>query len=286
MTGFGQATAVVDGATISVEVRSLNGRFLDIRTRIPSELSSLETELRDLAKQQLYRGRVELSLKIEAAAGTPYKLDESVVEAYQQMANRAGSLGIEGHLSLDTLFQLPGVLAAGAVDFSSEEFHDCVRKTINEALAQQARARSVEGENLARELQRRLDAIEKAVEKIEPLASDLPGHYRTRLEEKITQLRGSTKVDPSRLAQEVILHAERSDIREELTRLRSHLGRFREVMVSTRKSIGKNLDFLCQELNREMNTIVSKSPLVEISGVAVDGKVEIEKLREQVQNVE
>ncbi len=287
MTGFGQASGVVGGAQVRVEIKTVNGRYLDLKLRLPRELSSLEPAVRRLLDSRLHRGRVEVFFNLAWTSADQLEIQEPLVRNYQSAAATAQSLGIPGELSVSTLLQLPGVLAPAEQDFSAPEQEAQLLEVVSAALEQVVETRSREGTALRADLVSRLDELERVIEQVEPEAGKVTDHYRAKLEARLQRLVEREGVsDPARLAQEVLYYAERADITEELTRLRAHLGRFREVLANASGSVGKNLDFLCQEMNREMNTIVSKSSLVDISALGVRGKVEIEKIREQVQNVE
>ena len=194
-------------------------------------------------------------------------------------------MGVEDGLTVATLLQLPGILRPKGFELT-DTLRERLLETLEQALKQASRSRAVEGQALLQELERRLAQLAGIVEQVDRQSQELVEHHRRRLERKIEKSGQPVQVDPNRLAQEVIFYAERSDISEELARLKAHLQRFGEVMGQTGRRIGKKLDFICQELGREMNTIASKSGLAAISRLAVDGKMEIEKLREQVQNVE
>ncbi len=287
MTGFGQASGSVGAARVRVEIKTVNGRYLDLKLRLPRELSSLEPAVRRLLDSRLHRGRVEVFFNLAWTSADQLEIQEPLVRNYQSAAATAKSLGIPGELSVSTLLQLPGVLAPAEQDFSAPEQEAQLLEVVSAALEQVVETRSREGTALRADLVSRLDELERVIEQVEPEAGKVTDHYRAKLEARLQRLVEREGVsDPARLAQEVLYYAERADITEELTRLRAHLGRFREVLANASGSVGKNLDFLCQEMNREMNTIVSKSSLVDISALGVRGKVEIEKIREQVQNVE
>ena len=285
MTGYGQASQLLDSLDLSVEVKTLNGRFLDIKLRIPNQLAALESEIRKRVGSHLRRGRVDVSFNLTPKQGTQLELNQVLVEDYRKAADSLHGIGIEGDLKVATLLQLPGVLKPQGFELT-ETLSDRLIETLEQALSEASRSRAVEGRALLQELSRRLSQLAGIVEQIDRQSQQLVEHHRQRLERKIAKLPQPVQVDGNRLAQEVVFYAERSDISEELARLKAHLQRFGEVMEQTGKRMGKKLDFICQELNREMNTVTSKSGLATISRLAVDGKMEIEKLREQVQNVE
>ncbi len=287
MTGFGRAAASLPGVNLRVEIRTLNGRYLDAKIRTPKEMNHLEPELRKRAQTAFQRGRVDLNVEVDLQAGGEFQLNETLVLGYQGAVQRLRELGFEGELGLASILQLPGVLEPRRLDLESGALREAVLEAVGVALAQAAQVRDVEGEALRADLESRLRRLGRLLEEIEPLSATFAPHYRERLRRRIEELSNSAPADEARLAQEILFHAERSDISEEISRLKTHIERFFELLANpSEEGIGKNLDFLCQEMNREMNTIVSKSPLPDSSRLAVEGKLEIEKIREQVQNVE
>ncbi len=287
MTGFGRAAASLPGANLRVEIRTLNGRYLDAKIRTPKDLNHLEPELRKRAHAALNRGRVDLNVEVDLPAGGEFQLNETLVLGYEGAVRRLRELGFEGELGLASILQLPGVLEPRRLDMESGALRQAVLDAADSALAQALQVRDVEGEALRADLDFRLRRLGALLEEIEPLSATFAPYYRERLRRRIEELSNSNVADEARLAQEILFHAERADVSEEISRLKTHIERFFELLESpSEEGIGKNLDFLCQEMNREMNTIVSKSPLPDASRLAVEGKLEIEKIREQVQNVE
>lgn len=272
---------------MAVDIRTTNGRYLDLNIRLPRELVTLEPELRKLVQERVGRSRVEAYLSLSLRSANQYEVDETLVENYVFIATRLRALDIAGELDAATLLQLPGVVKPRHLDPSAPEIYGTAIDVFQEALARLLATRTAEGENLKADLQRRIDTLDSLVEQLAGQAAGIRDYHREKLLQRVRELTAGEVVDENRLAQEVLFYAERADISEELTRLRSHLGRFRKYLeASDHESVGKSLDFLCQEMNREMNTILSKSPLAEICEVGVEGKTEIEKIREQVQNVE
>lgn len=286
MTAFGRGCESNGQLTVNIDIRTVNGRYLDISIRAPRELSALESDIRKLVQNVLKRGRVDIYVNLEFSGGQQYQLNLPLLESYRELARQLRDSGVPGDIPAATLIQLPGVVSPRSVDSSSEDVCAVVLRAVESALEQVCQFRQKEGILLEADLRGRLDTLRGLIAEIEPLSEDLSGVYRQKLQEKLARLDAQEIVDESRLAAEVILLAERSDVTEEVTRLRAHLERFGELIEESAESIGRNLDFLCQEMNREMNTIVSKSSLADLSEIAVAGKVEIEKIREQVQNVE
>ncbi len=287
MTGYGQASGPVGAAHARVEIKTVNGRFLDLKTRLPRELSSLEPAVCRHLEGALHRGRVEAQFTLVIHSSDQFEINQPLVQNYQAAAGVARRLGVEGDLTVSTLLQLPGVLIPKEQDFSAPEIEVQLLEVVDRALSQVVEIREREGEALSEDLNARLDVLALILDRLELHQDEFRGYHKEKLESKLKHFFDHEAViDPGRLAQEVIYYAERADVSEEITRLRSHLERFRELLRQARGSLGKNLNFLCQEMNREMNTITAKSPNPEVSAVGVEGKVEIEKLREQVQNVE
>lgn len=287
MTGFGTASQSWPEVAIGVEIRSVNSRYLDLRFRLPKEAQILEAVIRDRVQAQLSRGRVEVSLTLELRSENQLALNEALVRSYWQAAEQVAALGVPGELTVESLLQFPGVLQQVELDLSEGKLQDCVVQVVDQALSQVVEARHQEGEALRQDLLGRLQRMSELVRQISSQAEDLTLLYRERLLKRVASLQSEGNFDEGRLAQEVCFYAERADITEELTRLETHIRRLISLLEAEPEGqLGRNLDFLCQEMNREMNTIASKASKASISEAAVEGKVEIEKIREQVQNVE
>ncbi len=286
MTGFGQSSTSTDSAEIEVQVKTVNSRHLDLKMRLPRELLSIEPDLKKKIRSRLHRGRVELWVEVHGQETGLARVNPAQVEAYLRAAQELSDLGVQGHIDLGTLLTLPDVFdSRGNIDRELEAVVSGVEQCLGEALEQVNRHRQAEGQALKKDLRDRLGTLGGLTDQIEELAESISEFQRQRLQDKLSSLDDLPEVDATRLAQEVAFYADRADISEEITRLRSHLLRFGELLDGD-QSVGKNLDFLCQELNREMNTVLSKAGRVEISEVGVAGKTEIERIREQVQNVE
>jgi len=287
MTGFGLASERWPEVEISMELRTVNSRYLDLRFRLPKKAQNLEPGIRDRLQKALARGRVEVALALEMCSQESWQLNQTVLESYQQAAAQAATLGVPGELTIDQVLQLPGILQPATLAVTPEELQERVLKVLDLALEQLLESRRREGEALRQDVMDRLLVMAELVEGISALAGDLTEIYRAKLEKRIASLRMEGSFDEGRLAQEICYYAERSDISEELTRLTTHIARFRELLEAPDEAqMGRNLDFLCQEMNREINTIASKASKPQLAQFAVEGKVVIEKIREQVQNVE
>ena len=290
MTGFGRGAASGDGFAVGVEIKTVNNRYLDIHLRAPQELNAIEMEIRKRVKARLSRGRVDLNISLDRTGSeATYQINESVVSAYVaalREIQRQFNLG--GDIDVTSITRLPGALSSPR-DELNQEIGTAVESAIDEALDSLEQMRGAEGAALAEEMRSRLGKIDAAIPTIEAAADGLIEGYRQRLHKRITELLSresqTIEVDTARLAQEVAYLADRSDITEELARLKSHVDQFREAIDSD-DEVGKRLDFLLQEFNREANTVLSKSTEIPIKEAALAIKAEVEKLREQVQNVE
>jgi uncharacterized protein (TIGR00255 family) len=290
MTGFGRGAVTGDSFSVAVEIKTVNNRYLDIHLRLSQELSSLERQVRKTISDRISRGRVDVNINFERTAATTYEVNRPLIAGYiKALRDIQSEFNLAGDVDINTLTRLPGALASTREGLD-ETVTAGLEKALQEALDDLQRMREVEGAALAAEMRTRLANIEAEVPTIEGAAAGLVDAYRQRLHKRITELvarsgNQNLELDAGRLAQEVAYLADRSDISEELARLRSHLEQFRAT-TNSEGEIGKRLDFLLQELNREANTVLSKSTEVAIKEAALAIKAEVEKLREQVQNVE
>ena len=289
MTGYGRSSLVGDDFAVSVDLKTVNNRFLDVHLRLSTELSSLEAIVKRRITSRLSRGRVDATVNFEQTSQVEYELNRALIAGYvNALRTMQKEFDLPGELDINAIARLPGALQS-ARNGLDEEMVAAVERAVDEALDELERMREQEGAALRDEMRERVDKIDSLVPVIEQAANGLVDVYRARLQKRIGELvnrNGQTiELDPARLAQEVAYLADRSDVSEEMVRLRSHLTQFREALDSTTET-GKMLDFLLQELNREANTTLSKSTDLSIKEAALAVKAEIEKLREQVQNVE
>jgi uncharacterized protein (TIGR00255 family) len=290
MTGFGRGTANGEGFNLAVEIKTVNNRYLDVHLRAPQELASLEMEIRKRVAARLSRGRVDVNLNFDrVGAAASYEINQAFIASYvDALRDIQRQFNLAGDIDVNTIARLPGALSS-ARDELTEKNLKSINQAIDQALDSLEQMRTREGESLAGEMRARLAKIEATIPVIESAAAGLVEAYQQRLQKRITELvaRGgqAIEIDSGRLAQEVAYLADRSDITEELARLKSHVEQFRET-VGADGETGKRLDFLLQELNREANTVLSKSTEISIKDAALAIKAEVEKLREQVQNVE
>lgn len=296
MTGYAQARNTVLGWDVRVSVKSVNHRFLDLKLRLPEGFDLYELRLRQLVRERIHRGHVELHVNVEPGAATPIQVNRDLVTNYLRAADELRlQTSVSAALDVVALLRLPGVIGglAPAVPESEEDqerLGKALENSLREALGKLDEMRRAEGRHLVEDLRRRLTHISEQTEIVRGLVVQLRPAFARRLESRLKDLLSGTTIDPARIAQEAAMLAERSDISEELDRLRSHLLQFVKLLDGAGE-LGKKLDFLLQEMHREANTMLSKTPGVEsealtITGIGLEIKAEIEKLREQVQNIE
>lgn len=286
MTGFGLGQAPLRAGSVSAEVRSLNHRFLELRVRLPPEIIGEAFFVEQLCRQHLTRGRFDVSVRLEGAALPPVRVDlHRARAAYAELLALRDDLAPGTELPLSLLGSFPALLETTDTG-DPEPLRAALTQSIEAALAGLDEMRAAEGAVLAADLRSRLLSMRGLITTISDHAPRLALHSQTRLEQRLSRLlSGSAGIDPSRLAMEVALLADRSDITEELVRLGSHLDQF-EVLVQSDGPSGRKLDFLLQEMGRETNTIGAKCQDGQLSHLVVTLKAEVERLREQVQNVE
>ncbi len=287
MTGYGRARSESQDASVDVVVSSVNHRFLDLQLRMPDELGAWESRIRKVVQSCCDRGRLNLSIDVQRVGGGAYQLNRPLVEALLgALEQLKAQFGLRGEIDINLLLQFPKALqsASGSLD-ELDGLADQLDSTLHDALSSLVEMRRIEGRELAKELEGRLDSLSAGLVEINEEAGALVENARHRLERRLEELKPSVQIDEMRLAQEILLMAQRSDITEEITRLNSHIEQFRGLL-SASEPVGKKMDFLLQEMNREANTILSKAQGLKISKAAVQIRSDIEKLREQVQNVE
>lgn len=292
MTGYGSAAFEVEGAGFEVEVRSVNHRHLDVKARLPRGLASFETELRAQVAERLARGKVDLTVRATpgAALADAVELDLEVAARYLEAARRLREEhGVGGELDVQALLSLPGVARVVERELGEESARAALRAALAAALDGLVAMRDAEGAALDRDLRARLERLEALTREIESRAGEVQRAVRDRLRKRAEQLRDETGLlDEARLHQELVFAADRLDVTEECVRLRSHVAQFRSVLdaAGPREPAGRRLDFLLQEMGREANTIGSKSADAPVAHRVVELKTELERIREQVQNVE
>ena len=289
MTGFGRGSVTDDTFSVSVELKTVNNRFLDVNLRLSGELQPLEGTIKRLIGERLSRGRVEVNLQYDRTDEITYELNRPLITGYlKAMRQMQDEFSLQGEPDLNVIARLPNVVLPKKDDMKPE-FVAGIESALRSAIDDLEKMRETEGELLRGELGSLIDDIERNLGPIEAESATVSEEYRQRLTKRIGELLAKSEsqieLDQGRLAQEVAYLADRSDISEEITRLRTHIGHFRDI-VKDDKEVGKRLDFLTQELNREANTITSKTSNMTVKENALQIKSDIEKIREQVQNIE
>ena len=294
MTGYSKVRSEEGDFTLLVSIKSTNHRFLDLQVRLPLGLEPLEPVLRNVVKDHVTRGHVEVQVSLERAGSIELQLDQKLLGAYLAALQRVQrEFGFSSEPDLVALLRTPGMVTSANGEFSAQEiqrFQGVLERAARQTLERLNEMRAREGEALERDVRTRLQRLAALEKTVSALAQEMPELYRRRVEKRLQEILGSVEVDRSRVAQEVAFLASRSDIAEELTRFRSHLDQI-ERLLEESSEVGKKLDFLLQEMNREANTLLSKTTDVpevglEITRQAIEMKTEIEKLREQAQNIE
>jgi uncharacterized protein (TIGR00255 family) len=296
MTGYAQARAEANGWAIRISVKSVNHRFLDVRFRLPEGFDVYELRMRQIVREKIHRGHLDINLNVQPGTAVPVQVNRELLQAYLHAAEELrNQMNASSELDIVSLLRLPGVIGGLApplpeTDEEQDQLGHALDTCLHEALTKLDEMRHAEGRHLAEELRSRLARIAEQTDKVRQLAIALTPAFARRLETRLKELLSGTGIEPARLAQEAALLAERSDISEELDRLRSHLQQFGKLLDGAGET-GKKLDFLLQEMHREANTMLSKTPGVEnealtITALSLEIRAEIEKLREQVQNIE
>jgi uncharacterized protein (TIGR00255 family) len=288
MTGYGRAETVSQDKSITVEAKSVNHRFLEIFLRMPSALFPLEMEYKKKITERFKRGRIEVFIKFdgEGADSSKVNLNLEIARNYFDVLNRLkNEFKLKSPITLKTLAGFRDIFTPPAETQLSAEFLGQVEKTFLDALSMLINMRQDEGLAMYQDMQMRLKVITEILDHINSRAPQTVSEYQKRLSERIKELTDGCVVDEARLAQEVAIMAEKSDITEEIVRLHSHIGQFEELLQSENAE-GRKIDFLLQEMNREVNTIGSKSADVQITRHVIEMKSELGKLREQAQNIE
>ncbi len=288
MTGYGKASGALGEIDFDVQIKTVNGRFLDIQARVPHRLLAMESALQKTIRKRLLRGRVDVWINLREKTHTEININPAKVKSYIELVRQLRELGITGDLDVSTLLTLPSITEErqNVKSCDDAQLRAAILECSKRALTELMEHRTMEGIALKNDLAARIASLKSAVHEISDLSEEIVISQRKKLEKRLAGLKIRPEVDNNRLAQEVIFYTERSDISEEITRLKSHINRFQEMLDSDEQAVGKNLDFLTQELLREMNTVLSKSSKTKTSNIAVDSKVTIEKIREQVQNVQ
>ncbi|MDK2918316.1 MAG: hypothetical protein PWQ37_1049 [Candidatus Petromonas sp.] len=289
MTGYGRGETKSDSTNFVVEMKSVNHRYNDIIIRMPKKLSVLEERIRKLIKSSIKRGRIETYISIEESGETDIKIAPNVdlvKQYYASLKEIKNEIGLKDEITLSQLTSFPDVFKVENEEQDEELIWQSLKPAINDALSSLIHMRKIEGSKLAEDIKNRGKKIYDIVKSIESQAPQIVKEYRDKLMDRVKELTdGTVEIDENRIAVEVSIYADRSNITEELVRLCSHLEQLNAILDES-GAIGRKIDFLIQEMNREINTIGSKSSDIEISRAVIEVKSELEKIREQVQNIE
>lgn len=290
MTGYGRAEAILDGQKMVVEIKSLNHRFLEISLRIPASLSAIEMEIKKKIAEPLLRGKIEVTIRRDAQGSTEnghfLALNLPLAQNYYNLLTQLKqSLGMKDEIRLEMITAQKDIFLPMEPSQDMMALWQRLAMVLDEALAGLIDMRQREGEILVRDLLARLDLMALLLSGIEAKTPRVVLEYQRRLTDRVREMTCGLMIDEARLSQEIAIFAEKSDVTEEIVRFRSHLGQFQE-MLNSEDAIGRKVDFLIQEMNREVNTIGSKSSDADISKQVIEIKSELAKLREQVQNLE
>lgn len=288
MTGFGRSEIVKGNRKISVEIKSVNHRYLEAGIKMPKKLNVFESRMRYLLKKYATRGKIDIFINYEddSESQVNLKFNQNIADEYMAIFNNMSEkYNLKNDMTVGGLARFPEVITMDEVQEDEEELWHFIEEAMKAALEQFVNTRILEGENLKKDLLGKLDHMEELVAFVEKRSPEIMKEYRSKLESKVKELLGDTTIDESRIATEVIIYADKICVDEETVRLRSHIEHARKCL-NEDGGIGRKMDFIAQEMNREANTTLSKANDIEISNAAIDLKTEIEKVREQIQNIE
>ena len=288
MTGYGRAEATDELGRVSVDIKSVNHRYLDLSVRLPRRMLAFETDIRNLIKEKTSRGKLEIHVTYEdLSEGTrSLKCDMELAGSYLSAADRmSAELGLADDVTLSQVMGMEGVLSIISSDEVSDELKSLLMEAVKDAYEDFNAARAREGEALKDDLLKKLSDMSEYVKRIDKLYPKVVEAYRLRLYDKLKEILADTTVDESRMAQETVIYADKICVDEETVRLKSHIDAMKKTLKKT-GAVGKKLDFLAQEMARESNTILSKSTNAKLAEIGIELKTCVEKIREQVQNIE
>lgn len=288
MTGFGRCEVLKDSRKFTVELKSVNHRYLDVNIRMPKKLNFFETSIRTLLKSYADRGKVDIFITYEdlSQSQVSVKYNAALAAEYLKYLNQmAVEFSLDNDVRVSTLSRYPEVFTMEECSEDEDELWNGLKEALEGAFSQFVEMRTKEGERLKEDILLKLDLLSEQIRFIEERSPQIIAEYRTKLEEKMRELLEDTQIDDNRIAAEVILFADKICTDEEVVRLKSHIQHMKETLEES-NGIGRKLDFIAQEMNREANTILSKANDLDISNRAISLKTEIEKIREQIQNIE
>lgn len=287
MTGFGRGTYENEGRNYTVEIKSVNHKYSDINIKLPRFLNSLENDVRKKIASSISRGKIDVFISFEnySSKGTNIRINKDLAKEYiRELKELAEETDLKYDINVLDISKFPEILKIEE-DENEEEILEELLKAVDNALEKFIAMREIEGEKLIQDIAKRIEFIKKKVEEISSFSENVVEDYIEKLENRINELLKNDVVDKDRLAQEIVIFSDKSSIEEELTRLKSHIEQFDNLLKGT-SPIGKKFDFLIQEMNREVNTIGSKANCLEITNCVIELKTEIENIREQIQNIE
>lgn len=287
MTGYGKSNLTENNREYQIEIKSINHRYLDINVRMPKQLTYLEDEIKKIITSKIKRGKIEIYITYQnnSKEGINVKINKEIAEIYiKELKQLAQEQKIESKIEVIDIAKMPDVLNVTS-NQDDEKIKNEITKATQEATEGLIKMKQTEGAKIAEDIQQRLNNIKEKIKQISSKSTRLIEEYIVKLEKRIKEIYKTEIIDENRLAQEVVIYADKCSIEEEITRLNSHILQF-ETMLQTNEAIGKKLDFIIQEMNRETNTIGSKANNLEITNGVVDIKTELENIREQIQNIE
>lgn len=288
MTGYGKGFAENEDARVTIEMKSVNHRYLDLNIKLPKKLNFLESQIRNKISESIFRGKVDVYITLNEHSDACYQVsinDAIALKYYESISAMAEKLGVDNDMKASSISRLPDVIELEEVEADEDSLKVLVNEALEACLFQFIDARIAEGNRLEKDLISKMDEMLVLVDKLEERSPKIIEEYRARLTTKVNELLADSHIDEARIAQEVVIYADKICIDEEMVRLKSHVAETKSVFALD-KEVGRKLDFLAQELNREANTVLSKSTDVEIADIGITLKTLIEKVREQIQNIE
>ena len=288
MTGYGKGSLNIEGREYQIEIKSVNHRYLDINIKMPRTLSYLEETVKKEISEKIKRGKIDVFITFEnnSQEGRNIKINKELAKIYiNQLKELAQEEKISSNIEVIDIAKFPDILTI-KINEEDEKIKNEIILTTKEATDKIVEMKSIEGQKIAQDLLARIEKIENKIEEISKKSTGLIEEYVVKLEKRIKEILKTEEVDKTRLAQEVVIYADKCSVEEEITRLKSHIYQFENLIADNNETIGKKLDFIIQEMNRETNTIGSKANNLEITNGVIDIKTELEDIREQIQNIE
>lgn len=288
MTGFGRAELSDNGRKVTVEIKSVNHRYCEISARLSKKLNCYDSAIRQIIKKYADRGKIDINITLadEGESGSCVRYNPKIAAEYAEYLRRmAEENHINETVSMSLLARMPEVFSLEEPEEDSEETWKLLERAITEACEKFSESRNAEGEHLKKDIADKLDGLEDRIELIEKRSPEMMEEYRRKLYDRISEILSDTNLTEKTIAAELVIYADKTCVDEETVRLRAHINNMKDTLTQG-SNVGRKLDFLAQEMNREANTILSKANDIEVSGVAIEIKTEIEKIREQIQNIE